>query len=270
MDAAPDDTSPAGGLYVYGIVGAGARPELEGAPSVQSGATVELVDASGLIAVVSRVSPDLFPGSNGAGAEDLAWLEAPVRAHQEVLERALAAGAVIPMRFGTVVSDEPALVSYVAERRDAFLATLGELEGKREWGVKALADDERLRERVRAAAASEVSAPRSEGAAYLARKREERALEGRLEDHAARLAHAIHGELTPLAERTATVTQALAPAGERRRLLLNGAYLVDTGAEDAFRAAVEDLGRRHDADGVALTLSGPWPPYSFVADGLEQ
>ena len=173
------------------------------------------------------------------------------------------------MRFGTVVSDEPALVAYVDERRDAFLATLGELEGKREWGVKALADEERLRERVRAGAASEAPAPRSEGAAYLARKREERLLEGRMEEYATSAAGAIHAELAALAERTATVTQALAPSGEERRLLLNGAYLVDARRDEAFRAAVEELGRRHEADGVALMLSGPWPPYSFVVDGLE-
>ena len=271
MDRAPDDPLPgAGALYVYGIVAAEARPALDGAPSVESGAPVELLGASGLNALVSRVSPALFADADGGRGDDLAWLEAPVRAHQEVLERALAAGPVIPMRFGTVVSDEPSLLAYVGERRDAFLGTLGELEGKREWGVKVLADEELLRERMHTEAVSGESAPRTEGAAYLARKRDERLLEERMGAYAAGAADAIHGELTVLADRAATVAQTVAPTDERRRLLLNGAYLVDTGREDAFRAAVEEFHRRHAADGIAVTLSGPWPPYSFVADGLER
>jgi hypothetical protein len=272
MNRAPEEGGlREGALYVYGIVPAGARPALEGAPSVEAGRSVELLGTPPLGVLVSRVSPALFANTNGGRDDDLAWLEAPVRAHQEVLERALAAGPVIPMRFGTVVSDEASLVAYVDERRDGFLATLGELEGKREWGVKVLADDERLREGLHAEAEPGAPLPPSEGAAYLARKRDERRLEERVAAYATAAAEAIHRELTALADRAATVAQTIGPSDERRRLLLNAAYLVDAQGEAAFRAAAEELGRRHAGDdGIAVALSGPWPPYSFVADRLER
>jgi hypothetical protein len=267
---ARDEQEVAGGaLYVYGIVPAEVRPALHGAPSVEAGAPVELVGAERFSVLVSRVSSSLFADANGGG-EDLAWLEAPVRAHQEVLERALASGPVIPMRFGTVVADEAALVAYVDERREGLLATLSELEGKREWGVKVVADWERLRERLREEGERAEAAPLSEGAAYLARKRDDRRLEERLEAFTADVADRIHVELAGLAVRAATVAQVLAPLDDRRKLLLNAAYLVDVDREEAFRRTVDDLRRRFADGGIGLALSGPWPPYSFVAEGLER
>ena len=49
------------------------------------------------------------------------------------------------------------------------------------------------------------------------------------------------------------------------RLLLDAAFLVRTGRAAAFRTAAATLGRRL-ASGYELTLSGPWPPYTFVAE----
>jgi hypothetical protein len=46
-------------------------------------------------------------------------------------------------------------------------------------------------------------------------------------------------------------------------MVLNGAYLLRRADSGAFAALVEELGRRH-AD-VELELTGPWPPYHFVA-----
>jgi hypothetical protein len=267
VDRAPDAQGLAeGAVYVYGVVTADAEPALEGAPSVEEGRPVELVAAPPVGVLVSRVSPALFADANGEPGSDLAWLEAPVRAHQEVLERALAAGPVIPMRFGTVVSDEDALVAYVAERREGFTAALSDLAGKREWGVKVLADEERLRERMRADAGADEPTARSEGAAYLARKRTERLVAERLEADAAATAEQIHAALAAHAERAARLTQTLAPPDERRRVLLNGAYLVDAERDGDFGAAVDDLGRSHAEAGISVTLSGPWPPYSFVSE----
>jgi hypothetical protein len=47
-------------------------------------------------------------------------------------------------------------------------------------------------------------------------------------------------------------------------MVLNAAYLVPADAAGAFRQIVEELGRRHEPDGVELELTGPWPPYHFA------
>jgi hypothetical protein len=46
--------------------------------------------------------------------------------------------------------------------------------------------------------------------------------------------------------------------------VLNGAYLVPREEEAGFGALVEDLRRRHERDGIALELTGPWPAYHFT------
>jgi Gas vesicle synthesis protein GvpL/GvpF len=49
--------------------------------------------------------------------------------------------------------------------------------------------------------------------------------------------------------------------------VLNAAYLVSDHRADAFRAAAADLRDEHPS--VQLTLTGPWPAYSFVAAASE-
>ena len=49
-------------------------------------------------------------------------------------------------------------------------------------------------------------------------------------------------------------------------MILNGAYLVRTDADRGFREALSALERTYADDGVQFDLTGPWPPYNFVAD----
>ena len=48
-------------------------------------------------------------------------------------------------------------------------------------------------------------------------------------------------------------------------MTLNAAYLVPAAGAEAFRATFDELERRHADDGIALELTGPWPPHHFVA-----
>ena len=48
-------------------------------------------------------------------------------------------------------------------------------------------------------------------------------------------------------------------------MLLNAAYLVEAGRVEDLRAVVESLQERHGGLGARLELTGPWPPYNFVA-----
>ena len=48
-------------------------------------------------------------------------------------------------------------------------------------------------------------------------------------------------------------------------LVFTAAYLVGRSAEEeTFREAADDLARTLGRSGMALTVSGPWPPYNFV------
>jgi hypothetical protein len=48
-------------------------------------------------------------------------------------------------------------------------------------------------------------------------------------------------------------------------MLLNGAYLVESERSENFAQLVEELQGRYAGVGARLEISGPWPPYNFIA-----
>jgi hypothetical protein len=45
-------------------------------------------------------------------------------------------------------------------------------------------------------------------------------------------------------------------------MIMNAAFLVARDLEQAFDAAVKDIGQRYDK--LTFKYTGPWPPYNFV------
>src|SRR5919197_1174356 len=64
--------------------------------------------------------------------EDLALLERTARAHQAVLDRGLAAGAVVPLRLCTISADDAQLRRALERNRAIFLEALERVRGRAE------------------------------------------------------------------------------------------------------------------------------------------
>ena len=264
--------------YVYCVTAAGAAAAaLEGVAGVDPRVGVEALDHAGLSAVVSFVSPDEF----GAEAlkrnlEDLGWLERAARAHQAVLDRALAADAVVPLRLCTIFADDAQVREMLERERGVFLDALERVRGRAEWSVKVLADpgavEEAARERSpELAALSADAGGESPGRAYLARKK----LDRLLQDEARTMAETAAAEIDARLRDQAVAATLLPPqhpdlAERPGDMLLNGAYLIERRHEAAFTALAGELGRRHRELGLDLEVSGPWAPYNFVAAGGER
>ena len=130
------------GIYLYGVAAAadaGALPQ--GAGGIDPRHPLEVIVQGEVAAVASdvdveRVQEDL----RGAEDGDLTRLEPLVRAHEEVLARALDADALVPFRFGTIFPNEAELRAFLSERERELEETLQRLAGAREWGVKGLLD----------------------------------------------------------------------------------------------------------------------------------
>jgi hypothetical protein len=240
-------------LWVYGVAAVAPNtPGVDGHP-------VRVHEHAGVKALVSEVPGERF-GEEALRErlEDLEELEALARAHEGVLEAAMAGGAVVPFRLCTIYSSPDALDATLDREALSLTAALDRLDGMQEWGVKAY---------LRAAAPSAAGAAEeaASGTEYLSRKRERRdaAVAGR--DETETVVAEIHARLT---ERAAAATlsrpQDRRLSGRETEMVLNAAYLVPVDESPAFRAIVEDLGRRHEPDDVELELTGPWPPYHFV------
>lgn len=73
---------------------------------------------------------------NASDLDDERRLESLLRAHNELLTDALAAGAVVPFRFGTTYETREALDAWVDAHRDELERELDRLRGAAEWSVE--------------------------------------------------------------------------------------------------------------------------------------
>lgn len=235
------------GLYAYAVVGT----------SHHVSGDVGAVDVGALRAVVREVDVADYEGERlEQHLQDPSWLESAVRDHEQVVERLLGGGPVVPMQFGSIFSERSGLESMMATNATQLGALLDRVRGREEWGLKLSVD-------VAAAARDLVATPAATGGrAYLERRREEQQAVDRVAEHAASVADDVHRALQDVADEAATL--AVRAASGPGTLVLNGAYLVPEGSRDDFFARTDEL-QEQTGPAYRFELSGPWPPYSFTA-----
>jgi hypothetical protein len=273
ISSAVSDQPAPNGVYVYGVTD---RTELAGLPAegVAAGKPVTLLPYRDLAAVVSEVPLDEW-GQEALEARlaDLAWLEARVRTHQAVLDAVLPLATLAPMKFATIYLSQDGVTEFLTAHYDEFVALLGHLRGRQEWGLKLYCDDATLAAHI-AEISPEVARLRAEiaskpkGAAYLlARKLQETS------DHESERVEMDVADRTHTALTEQSVAAGLNPlqsteiTGRTERMLLNGAYLVDAAALEAFQAALAEIAAEYGSRGFQFELSGPWPAYNFTRLG---
>lgn len=268
---APAGAQNGSGWYLYGVVAAAQAPaEIDAGISVDPAHEVELLTEGPLAAVASRVSLEEFDQERlPERLNDPAWLERKIRAHEQVLERALASASVVPFRFCTVYRSEAELRRFLNERGSDLAAVLAHVDGKVELGVKAFVDRERfagaLAARNEEAGELQARVAAAEGGrAYLEARRFDQLVARELERLAAEVVEKSHARLLEAAEAgTLGPLQSPEVSGRSEEMLLNGAYLIPAGGGE-LEEAVTELAREYAELGVGFEVTGPWPPYNFV------
>ena len=242
----------------------------DGIEGVDAGTRSSASSTAALAALVSRVPLAEFGEEPlRRNLNDFAWLERVARAHEAVLEAALAHATVVPLRLCTIFADEAGARRMLDERRAALDARRSRRStGAQEWSVKLLVDRERARGRGRGAPSREPSATRPGQRRRLpaAAPRGARGSREAADRLAAELAEDVHARLQERASRRrrapAPEPRALGPRGRhaaQRRLPRRARRQVD-----GLRELVAELEERHRELGARLELSGPFPPYNFV------
>jgi gas vesicle protein GvpL/GvpF len=216
--------------YVYAIVRASSRPLLAGLPApIPEGEPVRLVAVDGRTWIVVSSVP---PGSYGSGGfpEDagrIDWIGPRAISHAAIIEHFLHARAVLPMRLFTTFASDARALANVRREWHRIESVMARIEDRHEW-------------RVRIGAATISADEWDAGRAAAARVYR---LLAREADEARR-----HEERV----------------GARRQstLFLDAALLVPGARTESLRAAVRDAAR--DEPRIRISLTGPWPPYSFV------
>jgi hypothetical protein len=236
-------------VHVYGIVRAGdGRPVQD--PNVrqvvhrQVAALVSDIDRDGLLA--SRV----------------------LRTHWRVLEEAGSNTTVLPVRFGTVMADDRAVVEqYLAPLHDELAAGIAEMDGKVQLTLKGTYREDALMAgivaRSRAIDRLRVEVERlPEAAAYYKRIELGQLVAAEVEATRERDTQHVRQRLEPLAIAVQAEAQSTVKAA------FNLAFLVDRGRVDEFSGAVAKL-RSEVRDWIDLRYVGPLPPYSFTGDRVD-
>ncbi|HEV3378403.1 MAG TPA: GvpL/GvpF family gas vesicle protein [Thermoleophilaceae bacterium] len=240
-------------VYVYGIAPA-AEPTNVEAPGVgeEHGGVRRIVHRE-LAALVSDVDEGPLVAARG------------LRAHWRVLEEAVATATVLPVRFGTVMESDDAVVEqFLAPRHDRLVALLAELSGKVQLSVKAFYDEEQLLRGVlesspAVAKMRERVMGRPKAATYYDRIQLGEAVAGEVERARERDSAMMLGRLEPLA-----VAARLEPPGTPDAAV-NAAFLVQRSRVDEFSEAVGRLGDEVQ-DRMRIRYLGPLPPYSFTEE----
>jgi hypothetical protein len=238
--------------WVYGVTRDGARaPAVRGPPGCGDPRGVSM--GEGLALLVSDAPLPAYAAETiDARLQDLDWVSECALAHERVLEAALQAGPVVPLKLFTLFLDDRRAARHLAGDAQRLLGVLQRLEGREEWGVRV-----RL---TAAPAAPTAERPRS-GTDFLrgrlARKSEKKERRAVAQELAGRT-HAALG-----ARAVQAVTREPAP-GSTNPPLLDAAYLVDRAQVAAFQAAAGELAAELSGSGCTLELTGPWPGYSFV------
>jgi hypothetical protein len=254
------------GTYLYCLVAAARTPSLRGvAKGVPGTGRVRLLSFEGSPSsrlkrwlVVADAPLDRFgEGEINRKLRDLDWVARAAVAHEAVIESFVAAPALLPMKLFTIFTSDERAIAHLLSRRDYVDATLGRVAMHDEWGVRVV-----LRGVPPPRAATRRSRSES-GAGYLVRKKALREATAGLAAKSRAVVADLYDQLADLAslDRRRSVRELPMNDGP---LLLDAAFLVARTGARRFRTALSNEARRLGREGYGVTLTGPWPPYSFL------
>jgi hypothetical protein len=252
--------------YLYCLVRAPREPSLRGAPGGLPGAgRPRAIDAGGGLWLVAADAPLDRYGEKPIeqGLKDLAWVSSVAVPHEAVVEHvARNGGAVVPMKLFTLFHSDARALEHVKAQRKKIDRLIERIADREEWGLRVLLDEiaalRRAREEAHSVAAG---AP---GAAFLLRKKKEHDAAREVLEHARDRADEVFERLAAKAD---DARRRPPPPGEiGKRVLLDAAFLVPRKKVKAFQTAVRTETKKLAGRDYQLTLTGPWPAYTFATD----
>lgn len=250
------------GTYVYCVVAAARRPALKAARGLAGAGPVRLIEqvsAGGRLKkwlVVSDVPLDRYgEAAINARLSDLDWISRVALAHEAVVESFIETAAVVPMKLLTIFTDDARAMEQLDTQSDRINGVVKHVRGRIELGVRVTLVRQHAPRMKRAAS----------GAAYLAGKKAQRDRAAELAVNAPAVVAELYDDLARLVADAVRRAASEIPV-EDGPLLLDAAFLVPRTRATRFRSTVARRAKTLSRDGYRVTLTGPWPPYSFVRD----
>jgi hypothetical protein len=220
------------------------------------------VDRGLFMAVVDAPLKHYGEAAIARGLRDLDWVSRAAVTHEAVVESFIGAPAVLPFKLFTIFTSDQRALEHVRSQRAHIRRMIKRVANQQEWSVRVFFDPKRAeRPAVRAASGRGTLS----GAAYLAGKKARRDAVKERTQRARETVGALYGRLAAGAA-SATRRSASELPADGGPLLLDAAFLVGRERAKTFQSLAAREARNLARLGYGLTLSGPWPPYSFVQD----
>lgn len=252
------------GTYVYGVIAADRRPRLTRVPAGLPGAgSVRLLDVDeGLFIAVADLPLDQYNASAiSSGLANLDWVSRVAVAHEAVVESFVASKAVLPMKLFTIFKTDQRAFEHVRSQRARIAGLVERVANQQEWGIRVVLD----RTLAAAAGPKRTAAARDTGASYLAQKKAQRDVSKELASRARDTVASLFDRLAARSSDAKRRSASELPA-QGGPLLLDAAFLVPRARATMFKTLAGRESKALARQGYGLTLSGPWPPYTFVQD----
>jgi len=261
------DAAPGRGakpVYVFCVVKSSRTPapprERRKLPGVGKPRAFDL--AAGLFVVLADASArDFSPEVLEPKLRDLDWVSRFAVLHSAVVDHYSKFGPVVPMKLFTVFSSELRAKEHIMHLKPRLERVMRRVAGKQEWGVRVRFDRTLA---ARAARGGDGAEAARSGADFLRKKQRERQAELDISSGARSAAETLFVGLSKKAS-----------AADRRKLgadevasgiVLEASFLVEARAAGAFRTSLDRAAHQLAHAGLVASLSGPWPPYSFVRE----
>jgi hypothetical protein len=194
---------------------------------------------------------------------DLDWVGAAASAHEAVVERAGESGTVVPMKLFTIFSSDERAADHVRKMKRGLDKVVAKIAGCEEWGLRILFDETRA---AKVNATKVAAAPKLPvtGTGFLLRKKAHEESRRRLTSQAK---HEVDDLFVRL-DRTAKSSVRRPPLNRELagQVMLDAVFLVPAGRVEKFKSTVASSAQELADDGYHVTLTGPWPAYSFIGD----
>jgi Gas vesicle synthesis protein GvpL/GvpF len=257
------------GTYVYCLIAADRRPVLRRRFTRLPGmGAVRLLDVDqGVWLVVADAALSRY-GSEMINQKlsDLDWVSRAAVAHEAVVESFIDQRAVLPMKLFTIFTSDDRAIDQVRGDRRRVDALVKRVANHVEWGIRVSLPRAGVKPvRSRRLDGSPKTTGAKAGAAYLSRKKALHDAAVEMAEHARETVGQLYDRLGARS-RLARRRMARELPAEGGPLLLDAAFLVPRSRATSFRALVTREARRLGRLGYHVTMSGPWPPYTFVKD----
>ena len=264
-------------FYVYCIAESATAAHLpaDSLPAaIEEDAKLEWVEVNNLAALVSRVPLATYNEESLAEhLTDATWTAIRAMRHETVVEYVAKRASVVPLRFGAIYLERDGIEKMLTDRSRSLEEIVEQLRGREEWGVNVFSDRAVLMSTITSVSPvlrdlvqrAEQAPP---GQSYLMQKKIETLKVDEARAAVNRIVDQIEERLKEQSDDARRLRILKVETTEHGELKAKFAFLINKTGFDEFKDAAERLAQEHQAAGVRLELTGPWPAYNFLT-GLQ-